>query len=71
MLLHEITVGINQESYNLPLSRVSVPAAEDDLKRAETATTSISKHHGTKSGSCPSLHSFFGFLLSWCLGNSE
>lgn len=34
MLSSEITVGINRESYNLPLSTVSLPAAREDLKRA-------------------------------------
>lgn len=34
MLLREIIVGKNQESYSLPLSTVSVPAAKEDLTRA-------------------------------------
>ena len=34
MLSSEITVGINQENYSLPLSTVSLPAATEDLERA-------------------------------------
>ena len=47
MLPSEITVGINQENYSLPLSTVSLPAAREDLKRANQRETHDGHLKGT------------------------